>query len=334
VAEAAAAAAIGEERAPDIARLLYGYAAMWNPDERRFVFVTGKGGVGKTTVAAALGHALASRGKRVLIAMCNAKERISTMFASPHVGPEIVAVADRVWAVNIEPERAFEEYGHMILKVPGLYRVVFQNRYVRSFLPAVPGLSEWAMLGKAWYHTTERNARGERRFDVVLFDAPATGHGLDMLRVPRVILEVTPPGVLRRDAELAWEMFQDERATSVVVVTLPEELPVTETLELSRSIQQELRLPLSAIVVNGVVTPLFSAAEREKLRPLAGVSLAAPATPASVAVRAAAFRAERERLQAKSLERLSQASATRIVLPYLFDDAATPSAIGRLAVHF
>ena len=307
---------------------------MWNPDERRFVFVTGKGGVGKTTVAAALGHALASRGKRVLIAMCNAKERISTMFASPHVGPEIVAVADRVWAVNIEPERAFEEYGHMILKVPGLYRVVFQNRYARSFLPAVPGLAEWAMLGKAWFHTTERNARGEHRFDVVLFDAPATGHGLDMLRVPRVILEVAPPGVLRRDAELAWEMFQDEATTAVLIVTLPEELPVTETLELSRSIERELRLPLGAIIVNGVVPPLFSEAERAQLRPLAGLAAPVSATPAAIAVRHAAFRAEKESVQAKSLDRLAQATVPRIALPYLFDDAATPAAIARLAAHF
>ncbi|HEY3595649.1 MAG TPA: ArsA family ATPase, partial [Polyangiaceae bacterium] len=257
---------------------------MWNPDERRFVFVTGKGGVGKTTVAASLAHALASRGKRVLIAMCNTKERISTLFASAPVGPEIVRVAERVWAVNIDPEHAFEEYGHMMLKSAALYRVVFQNRYVRSFLPAVPGLSEWSMLGKAWFHTTERAPDGRPRFDVVLFDAPATGHGLDMLRVPKVILEVAPPGVLRRDAEMAWEMFQDESATSVLVVTLPEELPVSEALELSRSIDEELRLPLSAIVVNGIVPPLFSEAERDVLAPLAVSTLVAPpgSSPAAV----------------------------------------------------
>jgi len=308
---------------------------MWNPDERRFVFVTGKGGVGKTTVTAALARALASRGKRVLIAMCRAKERISTMFASPPVGPEIVPVAENVWAVNIEPERAFEEYGHMILKVQALYRVVFQNRYVRSFLPAVPGLSEWAMLGKAWYHTTERTAGGKRRFDVVLFDAPATGHGLDMLRVPRVILEVAPPGMLRRDAELAWEMFQDESATSVLVVTLPEELPVTETLELWRSIDRDLRLPLGAMVVNGVVPFLFSPEEREKLMPLAlEGNDDDQRSAAAVVLQAAARRAKRETLQIQSLERLKQASLPQITLPFLFEDASAPAAIERLATHF
>src|SRR4051794_6943557 len=111
---------------------------MWRADDRRFIFVTGKGGVGKTTVSAALARALAGRGKRVLIAMCNAKERISSMFGSEPVGPDIMPVATKIWAVNIEPEHAFEEYGRMVLKVPGLYRVVFHNKYIRSFLPAVP----------------------------------------------------------------------------------------------------------------------------------------------------------------------------------------------------
>src|SRR5882757_5340800 len=129
--------------------------AMWKADDRRFIFVTEKGGVGKTTVSAALARALAGRGKRVLIAMCNAKERISSMFASDIVGPEIVPVAGRIWAVKRGPQAAFEEYGRMTLKVPGLYRVVFQNKYVRTFLAAVPGLAECAMLGKAWFHTTE-----------------------------------------------------------------------------------------------------------------------------------------------------------------------------------
>jgi anion-transporting ArsA/GET3 family ATPase len=306
---------------------------MWTPDDRRFIFVTGKGGVGKTTVTAAMARALAGRGKKVLIAMCNAKERISAMFASELVGPEIVRVGERVWAVNMDPELAFEEYGHMVLKVPGLYRVVFQNKYVRAFLPAVPGLSDWAMLGKAWYHTTERDPSGRHRFDVVLFDAPATGHGLDMLRVPKVIVEVVPPGVLRRDAETAWRMFTNPEETAVVAVTLPEELPVTETLELLRAVQHELELPLGLLAVNGVLDPLFSEAERAALGTidLLGPSKTAPES----AVQAAARRAAQERLQAASLARLYAGTALpRVVLPYLFEDVATPRAIAALSAHF
>jgi anion-transporting ArsA/GET3 family ATPase len=311
---------------------------MWRADDRRFIFVTGKGGVGKTTVSAALARALAGRGKRVLIAMCNAKERVSSMFASPPVGPDIVTVAPGIWAVNIEPEHAFEEYGRMVLKVPGLYRVVFHNKYIRSFLPAVPGLSEWAMLGKAWFHTTEVDEQGRPRFDVVLLDAPATGHGLDMLRVPKVIVEIVPPGILRRDAELAWKMFTDPRQTAVLVVSLPEELPVTETLELVAAIDDDLRLPLGALVVNGVLPVLFSEAEARALSTALDAEEgdpAGPSTPAGEGVAAAARRAVEERSQAASLARLAGGTdLPRILLPYLFEDAATPAAIERLSAQF
>jgi len=306
---------------------------MWRADDRRFIFVTGKGGVGKTTVSAALARALAGRGKRVLIAMCNAKERISSMFASDLVGTEIARVAERIWAVNMDPQLAFEQYGRMILKVPALYRVVFQNKYVRSFLPAVPGLSDWAMLGKAWYHTTERDPKGGHRFDVVLFDAPATGHGVDMLRVPKVIVEVVPPGVLRRDAETAWRMFTNPRETAVLVVTLPEELPVTETLKLIDTIRYELELPLGVLVVNGVLSPLFSDAERSLLVKIE--TLGKPTSAADGAVQAAARRAVQEQLQATSLARLvADPRLQRVVLPYLFEDAASPRAIEALSAHF
>jgi anion-transporting ArsA/GET3 family ATPase len=312
---------------------------MWRADDRRFIFVTGKGGVGKTTVSAALARALAGRGKRVLIAMCNAKERISAMFGSSPVGPDIVPIAPGIWAVNIEPEHAFEEYGRMVLKVPGLYRVVFHNKYIRSFLPAVPGLSEWAMLGKAWYHTTEVDEGGRHRFDVVLLDAPATGHGLDMLRVPKVIVEIVPPGILRRDAERAWNMFSDANKTAVLVVTLPEELPVTETLELVQSVDDDLHLPLGALVVNGVLPVLFSEGEGKALAQHLGedaMAVARPSAPAeSNALRSATRRAIQERSQAASQQRLAEhTNLPRIVLPYLFEDAATPEAIAKLSTLF
>src|SRR5262249_48342257 len=152
-------------------------------------------------------------------------------------------VADDVWAVNMSPELALYEYGAMVLKVGAVVRAVFDNRYTKTFFRATPGMYEWAMLGKAWFHTTEKQEDGENRFDVVILDAPATGHGLDMLRVPKVILDVVPPGVLRRDAEAAWKMFRDPKQSGVVVVTLPEEMPTTETIELCSDIRGDLGLP-------------------------------------------------------------------------------------------
>ncbi|MBW2459696.1 MAG: ArsA family ATPase, partial [Deltaproteobacteria bacterium] len=185
-------------------------------ESRRFMFVTGKGGVGKTTVCAALALALAARGKRVLVAMCGAHERLSAILETPPIGHDIAAIADNVWATKIEPERALEEYGQLVIKVKAITRAVFGNQYTRGFFRAMPGLFEWAMLGKAWWHATEQLADGSPRFDCVLFDAPSTGHGLDMLRVPKVILDIVPPGVLRRDAERAWEMFRDPARCGVL----------------------------------------------------------------------------------------------------------------------
>jgi anion-transporting ArsA/GET3 family ATPase len=293
-------------------------------ENKRFLIVTGKGGVGKTTVCAAEALALAARGKRVLVCMCNAKERLSTMLGSELIGPDVMPVAPNVWAVNMDPTKALEEYGAMMLKSRALYKLLFDNKYVRTFFRAVPGMQEWTLLGKAWWHTTETREDGSNLYDVVILDAPATGHGLDMLRVPKVILDVVPPGLLRRDAERAWQLFQDPKNCAVVLVTLPEEMPTTETIELAHALRDELKLPIGKIVVNCVLPPLFSKAERTTLESM---------DPAGDAVLVAGRkRAVREDVQAAALARLAkELPVPPSFLPQLFEDAATPHAIKELA---
>ena len=296
--------------------------------EQRFLIVAGKGGVGKTTVSAALAESLAAKGKRVLITMCNAKERISTMLGSDLVGEEVVGVGKNIWAVNMNPERALEEYGMLILKSKTLYAILFDNKYVRTFFRAVPGMQEWAMLGKAWFHTTETREDGSPAYDVVILDAPATGHGLDMLRVPKVILDVVPPGLLRRDAERAMALFQDPKTCAAILVTLPEEMPTTETIELASALTKELKIPIGAVVVNGVLPPLFSREERATLEKAKIEERKA----GDAAILAGQDRAARERVQAESLSRLSRELPVKpIFFPLLFEDAASPAAIRELA---
>jgi anion-transporting ArsA/GET3 family ATPase len=313
-------------------------------ESRRFLFVTGKGGVGKTTLCGALALAFAARGKRVLVAMCNTKERLSAILGTPPIGDQVVRVAEGVWAVNLEPETALREYGQLVLKVRAVTHAVFENKYTKAFFRAVPGLYEWSMLGKAWWHTTEVLKDGSPRFDVVLLDAPATGHGLDMLRVPKVILDVVPPGILRRDAEAAWGMFQDPKQSGVVVVTLPEEMPATETVELIEGVK-ELGLPVLALLVNGVLPQLFTPEERAQL--LADPSLLEITAPGrtrgtgdagrtrgtgDAAVVAGARRAVRERVQAESMARLErEVDLPRVLLPFLFDEASTVEGTRMLA---
>ena len=299
-------------------------------DDLRFLFVTGKGGVGKSTVCAALATALADRGRRVLAVTCGANERLSPLLGTAPLGIEVRQVRERLWATRITGESAMREYGEMILRSKTAYRAVFGNKYVKSFFNAVPGLNEWAVLGKAWYHSIEGRDAGEPRFDVVLFDAPATGHGLDMLRVPKVIVDIVPPGVLRRDAERAWSMFQDPTQSGVVVVTLPEDMPTNETVELCDALKNELGLPVALLVVNQVIEELFSEAERAHLllpRDLDRNS------PGDEGIACGVRRAIREQIQAESLARLAALGASAVRLPLLLRDADSPDAVRRLAAE-
>lgn len=270
----------------------------------RFVTVVGKGGVGKTTVSTALALAAARRGKRVLLALCNAKERVSQFLEVAPLGPHNQRVLPNIDAVNMVPKVALEEYGMMVLKVRALYRAIFENRLVAAFLRGTPGIEAWSMLGKAQFHAHETLPDGRPRYDLVILDSPATGHGLEMLRVPRVLLEIAPPGLLRREAERAWDLFTDPARAGVLIVTLAEDMPVSESVELYAALRGELRLPVVGVVANGLIEQLFDEPDR------AAVARAVGATQEGELVynlvRAGRRRMLREQVQSESLARIER----------------------------
>jgi Mrp family chromosome partitioning ATPase len=245
---------------------VFGLRAMPSLFDRRFLVVIGKGGVGKSTVAAALALAAARKGKRVLVCEVNTKERISALLEARPVGPEIGPLEPNIDAVDVRPREAMREYALMILKFRSIYNAVFENRFVRYFLRAIPSLAELVMLGKVLYHLKEKKPDGSFRYDLVILDSPATGHGLTLLRLPQALLATIPPGPMADEARWMHALLTHRDDSAAVLVTLPESMPVNETIELQRGLRDVVGMPMAALVLNGFIAPSFSPAERERLR--------------------------------------------------------------------
>ena len=231
--------------------------------DRKLILVLGKGGVGRSTMASAIAAACARRGRKTLLFQSNAADRIGEYFGKPALGPAVAELAPGLWGVNTTPAAALREYGLMILKFQKVYELIFENRITRAFLRAIPGLDDYAVLGKAWFHTAEEK-RGRATWDTVVFDMPASGHSLTMLRIPWVILETVPEGPLTRDARQVQALLRDPARTAGVIVTLAEEMPTQEARELTAKLTA-LGIQPQRVLVNQVAhdhIPVGSAAAK------------------------------------------------------------------------
>lgn len=223
--------------------------------KKRLIFVSGKGGVGKTTVAVLLGLVAAHAKKRVLIVEMNSSGRVAPIFGSDAAVGEEVALAPYISGLNLSPKRCFEEFVLSQVRFRAIYETFFNNKYVTNFMGATPGLNEILMLGKIWELEREMRSRlfREKQYDLVIVDAAATGHGLSCLEVPNVLESVVKVGPLYKKAHLINELLADTEKTAMCLVTLAEEMPVTESIEYVQALRTRTKLAFGPIFINAII---------------------------------------------------------------------------------
>src|SRR3954451_24352293 len=284
--------------------------------DRHLIYVTGKGGVRKTTVAAALGMAAAERGRRTIVVEVAEQYHMSRVFSTLEPEQEVRLDHD-LYAISIAPQQALQEW--LGRQVGGAaLKVLVRSHAFQYFVAAAPGAKELITIAKVWELTQgQRWTRSNRTYDTVVVDAPASGHGLAMLRTPSTYGNIARFGPIQRQAYKVRDMLRDRERTGYVAVALPEEMPVSETLELQDRLLDTVGAELDAIVVNGIYPERFSGEEAQLLRELAARNGHAPGRTA--AVRAAVAAAERASGQRQHLRRLRRAARSPVfTLPYLF----------------
>ncbi|MFI5314229.1 MAG: ArsA family ATPase [Myxococcota bacterium] len=305
---------------------------------RRLLLVTGKGGTGKTSIAAALGVLAAREGVRTVVVELGSSDVLPELLGGAGDGAaaargEPQPIGERLFSLRLVPQRALEEYLELQLHVRLFARAIVGNGAFQRFLDAAPGWRELITLGKLWHLASLEDPGGGARWPLIVVDAPATGHGLSLLSAPSVVIDTVRMGPLRRNTDRVQALLTDAARTLVLPVTLPEELPVNETLEL-RARVRELGVGLGPVIANGVEPKLGLADPERALACLDTLPRGAPTPLAEPGIVAAAVRHRlaRARMQAEFLGELARATGdSPLQVPWLACGVDGPAGVAALA---
>jgi anion-transporting ArsA/GET3 family ATPase len=296
--------------------------------EKRLLFVTGKGGVGKSTVAIALGLLAARRGLRTIVAELASQERVQGLFIDD--GREQfreLELAPGLFTISIDPQQAMEEY--LRVKAGAIGQALGSSRLFQAFAMATPGMRELLSIGKVWeLAQLHRRTRGGAPYDLVIVDAPATGHGVGLLRTPRTFAEIARVGPIAHQGQTIADTIADSEFTGVIAVATPEEMPVNETMTLADELARD-ELQLDLVIVNALYPARFEPDEIDELNAALTKTRSALARSA---LRAALSEHARAATQREQRDRLRERVNGRLVeLPYLFADHVGLAELGMLA---
>jgi anion-transporting ArsA/GET3 family ATPase len=225
--------------------------------DRKLLFVTGKGGVGKTAIAAGLALLASQRGKRTLVCEVDAKGNLADFYESGPIQFDAKQIQPELFAMAMNTERSLDEYLRIFLRVPVMGRIGPIARIFDFVATAAPGVKEILTVGKLTYEVRERH------YDLVVVDASATGHVVGQLAAPQAINSLVQVGLVRTQTDWMLEILSDPLKTGLLIVTTPEEMPVNETIELTTRVRQETTVDLAGIVVNRVLPELFGRGEED-----------------------------------------------------------------------
>jgi anion-transporting ArsA/GET3 family ATPase len=293
--------------------------------DRRLVVLSGKGGVGKSVVGLALALAARNRGKRVLLVEVAAPLEASRYLGRPPSGPREREVLPGLHTLNLDPARVMDEYVRQTVKVEMLSRRILESPIYSRFFAAAPGLKDLMLLGKIMVLEEARERFSRRpRYDLIVVDAPATGHGLSFLKVPMAASEAVPIGPVGHNARRILRLLRDRQKTALAIVAVPEEMAVVEAVEFHKLAVDELGLRPALVVLNACHERRFREDEEAEVLRLAArwpSGRLKGDVPLAAALLAARRQIRRRKLTRFYETRLKRALSLPLVcLPYLFRD--------------